>query len=267
MSINKSDSFIERFYLTRPAMTQVKYGSPAISTKSIDIFEICVIIEIMVKIAPSLLACDFAKLSEEIQDVERGGADLLHLDVMDGHYVPNITFGPIIVKAVRKLTKLPLDVHLMITDPEKFTPAFAESGADSIIFHIEVKNNPVALIRKIRSLGSKVGLSLNPVTPVETLEPFLHIVDSILVMSVNPGFGGQYFIKKSYRKIMYLKKIKEERNLNFDIAVDGGVNLVNAQQLIASGVDILIAGSTIFHSKNRKKTIQSLREDTKKPNN
>ncbi len=213
----------------------------------------------MIKIAPSLLACDFSKLEEEIRDVEEGGADLLHLDVMDGHYVPNITFGPVIVKAIRKLTKLPLDVHLMITDPEKYTPAFIESGADAIQFHIEVKEEPISLIRKINSRGSTVGLSLNPETPVEMLDSFLNLVDSILVMSVNPGFGGQHFIQTSHMKIKHLKKVKDERNLNFEIAVDGGVDLDNAQKLIESGVDVLIAGTTIFQSKNRKKTIQSLK--------
>lgn len=213
----------------------------------------------MIKIAPSLLACDFSKLEEEIRDVENGGADLLHLDVMDGHYVPNITFGPVIVKAIRKLTKLPLDVHLMITDPEKYTPAFIESGADTILFHIEVKEKPIPLIREINSRGSTVGLSLNPETPVELLDSFLNLVDSILVMSVNPGFGGQRFIQTSHMKIKHLKKVKEERNLNFEISVDGGVDLDNAQKLIESGVDILIAGTTIFQSKNRGKTIQSLK--------
>jgi len=213
----------------------------------------------MIKIAPSLLACDFSKLEEEIRDVEEGGADLLHLDVMDGHYVPNITFGPVIVKAIRKLTKLPLDVHLMITDPEKYTPAFIESGADAIQFHIEVKEEPISLIRKINSRGRTVGLSLNPETPVEMLDSFLNLVDSILVMSVNPGFGGQHFIQTSHMKIKHLKKVKDERNLNFEIAVDGGVDLDNAQKLIESGVDVLIAGTTIFQSKNRGKTIQSLK--------
>ena len=213
----------------------------------------------MIKIAPSLLACDFSKLEEEIRDVENGGADLLHLDVMDGHYVPNITFGPVIVKAIRKLTKLPLDVHLMITDPEKYTPAFIESGADTILFHIEVKEKPIPLIREINSRGSTVGLSLNPETPVELLDSFLNLVDSILVMSVNPGFGGQHFIQTSHMKIKHLKKVREERNLNFEISVDGGVDLDNAQKLIESGVDVLIAGTTIFQSKNRGKTIQSLK--------
>ncbi len=213
----------------------------------------------MIKIAPSLLACDFSKLEEEIKDVEDAGANLLHLDVMDGHFVPNITFGPVIVKAIRKLTSLPLDVHLMITDPEKFAPAFIESGADIIVFHIEVKRNPIPLIKKIKSLGSKVGLSINPETSIKTLDAFLNLIDSILVMGVNPGFGGQNFIQSSHEKIKHLKSIKNNRKLNFEIAVDGGVNLDNTQKLVESGVDILIAGTTIFHSENRKKTIQSLK--------
>ncbi|TES90599.1 MAG: ribulose-phosphate 3-epimerase [Candidatus Cloacimonadota bacterium] len=213
----------------------------------------------MIKIAPSLLACDFSRLEEEIRDVEKGGADLLHLDVMDGHYVPNITFGPVIVRAIRKLTKLPLDVHLMITDPEKYTPQFIESGADKITFHIEVKKNPIPLIKKIKLLGSKAGLSLNPETPIESLDGFLNLVDSILVMSVNPGFGGQHFIETSCEKIKHYKEMKEEKSLNFDIEVDGGVTLENAQKLIQSGVNTLIAGTTIFHTKDRKKTIQLLK--------
>ena len=213
----------------------------------------------MMKIAPSLLACDFSKLEEEIKDVEDAGANLLHLDVMDGHFVPNITFGPVIVKAIRKLTSLPLDVHLMITDPEKFAPAFIESGADIIVFHIEVKRNPIPLIKKIKSLGSKAGLSINPETSIKTLDSFLNHIDSILVMSVNPGFGGQSFIQSSHEKIKHLKSIKNNRKLNFEIAVDGGVNLDNTQKLAESGVDILIVGTTIFHSDNRKKTIQSLK--------
>lgn len=213
----------------------------------------------MIKIAPSLFACDFSRLEEEIRDVEKGGADLLHLDVMDGHYVPNITFGPVIVRAIRKLTKLPLDVHLMITDPEKYTPQFIESGADKITFHIEAKKNPIPLIKKIKLLGSKAGLSLNPETPIESLDGFLNLVDSILVMSVNPGFGGQHFIETSSEKIKHLKKVKEEKNLNFDIEVDGGVTLENAQNLFQSGVNTLIAGTTIFHTKYRKKTIQLLK--------
>lgn len=213
----------------------------------------------MIKIAPSLLACDFSRLEEEIRDVEKGGADLLHLDVMDGHYVPNITFGTVIVRAIRKLTKLPLDVHLMITDPEKYAPQFIESGADKITFHIEVKKNPIPLIKKIKLLGSKAGLSLNPETPIESLDDFLNLVDSILVMSVNPGFGGQHFIETSSEKIKHYKEMKEEKSLNFDIEVDGGVTLENAQKLIQSGVNTLIAGTTIFHTKDRKKTIQLLK--------
>jgi len=213
----------------------------------------------MIKIAPSLLSCDFSKLDEEIKDVEEGLADLLHLDVMDGHFVPNITFGPVIVKAIRKLTKLPLDVHLMITEPDKYARDFIENGADNITFHIEVKKNFLELIGKIKSLGCRAGISLNPETPIERLDAFLDKIDVVLVMSVNPGFGGQNFIEQSYQKIGYLKKLKQKRNLNFEIAVDGGVNISNAPKLIEAGVDILIAGTTIFNAKNRKNTINSLR--------
>jgi len=214
----------------------------------------------MIKIAPSILACDFTKLEHEIQDVERGGADLLHLDIMDGHFVPNITFGPIIVKAIRKLTELPLDAHLMISDPEKYVGRFIESGANKVTFHIEVEENPTELASRIRNHGCKVGISLNPETPIGKLESFLTLFDSVLVMSVHPGFGGQQFKPDSYEKILALKKIKKDGNLHFDIEVDGGVNLENSNQLIKCGVNTLIAGTTIFHSKNREIVINSLRK-------
>jgi len=218
----------------------------------------------MIKVAPSLLACDFAKLEEEIRDIERAKADLLHLDIMDGHYVPNISFGPVIVKAIHTLTTLSLDVHLMITNPDIYAPRFIESGADTLTFHIEVKNNPMSLIKKIKSLGCKAGISLNPDTPIEALDDFLHCVDAVLVMSVNPGFGGQQFMNSSLGKIKYLKRIKEERTLKYTIAVDGGINTENAPELIASGVETLIAGTTIFRSKNRVLTIQRLRGNKEK---
>jgi ribulose-phosphate 3-epimerase len=213
----------------------------------------------MIKIAPSILACDFSRLEEEIRDVERGGADLLHLDVMDGHFVPNITFGPVIIKGIRKLTSLPLDTHLMISDPEKYTPRFIESGCDAITFHKEVSQNPEELIEKIKSAGCKAGLSLNPETPVEDLNEYLSSVDIILVMSVHPGFGGQHFISSAFEKVKYLKKKRTEKKLSFEIAVDGGVNIENAQDLIESGADILIAGTTIFGSPDRKKVLSQLR--------
>ena len=214
----------------------------------------------MIKIAPSILSCDFSKLEQEIRDVERGGADLLHLDIMDGHFVPNITFGPIIVKAIRKLTELPLDAHLMISEPEKYIGRFIESGANKITFHIEVEENPTELAGKIRNLDCNVGISLNPETPVSKLETFLTLFDSVLIMSVHPGFGGQQFRQETYEKILSLKKIKKDRNLHFDIEVDGGVNLENSSQLIECGVNTLIAGTTIFHSKNREIAINSLRK-------
>ena len=217
----------------------------------------------MIKIAPSLLACDFSRLPEEIRDVTDGGADLFHLDIMDGHFVPNITFGPIIVKAIRKLTDLPLDAHLMISKPSKYADDFINSGADKVTFHIEVEPEPKQLIEKIRVQGCKVGLSLNPETQIEKIVPFLELVDSVLVMSVNPGFGGQSFIEESYGKITYLKRVRAEKGLLFQIEVDGGVNLENASRLIASGVDVLVAGTAIFHSRNRKETIQSFKEKSK----
>jgi ribulose-phosphate 3-epimerase len=213
----------------------------------------------MVKIAPSILACDFAHLGEEIQDVEHCGADLLHLDVMDGHYVPNITFGPVIVRAMRTLTSLPLDTHLMITDPEKYAPRFIESGASAITFHIEIAEDPLPLLEKIRQWGARAGLSLNPETDIKTMDSALPFVDLVLVMSVHPGFGGQQFISASHDKIRYLANAKKSRGLNFDISVDGGVTTDNAPALIESGTEILVAGTTIFKSPDRKKTIGLLR--------
>jgi ribulose-phosphate 3-epimerase len=212
----------------------------------------------MVKVAPSLLACDFAHLEEEIRDVEQCGADLLHLDIMDGHYVPNITFGPVIVKAIRSLTTLPLDAHLMITDPEKYAPRFIESGADAITFHIEIMKDPVPLIEKVKDSGARAGLSLNPETDIRTLDGVLHLIDLVLIMSVHPGFGGQQFIPSSHDKVKYLKETKESRGLAFEISVDGGVTTDIAPSLIESGVDILVAGTTIFNSPDRKRTIRLL---------
>ncbi len=225
----------------------------------VDIVTMCDSIKRMIKIAPSLLACDFAHLEEEIKDVEHGGADLLHLDIMDGHYVPNITFGPVIVKAIRALTAMSLDTHLMITDPEKYAPRFIESGADAITFHIEIMKDPVPLIKKIRNWGARPGLSLNPETNVEVLKSVLPLVDLVLVMSVHPGFGGQQFIRESYEKVRFLAREKRARGLSFEISVDGGVTTDNAPLLIESGADRLVAGTTIFSSSDRRKTIGLLR--------
>jgi ribulose-phosphate 3-epimerase len=213
----------------------------------------------MIKVAPSLLACDFAHLEEEIRDVEDCGADLLHLDVMDGHFVPNITFGPVIVKAIRSLTNLPLDTHLMITDPEQYASRFIESGASSITFHIEIMEDPLPLLKKIKEWGARAGLSLNPETDVRILESTLEFVDLILVMSVHPGFGGQEFMPSSYEKVSYLANAKRSRNLDFEISVDGGITTENAQPLVEKGADILVAGTTIFKSSDRKRTIERLR--------
>jgi ribulose-phosphate 3-epimerase len=218
----------------------------------------------MIKIAPSLLSCDFSKLKQEIREVEDGGADLLHLDIMDGHFVPNITFGPVVVKGIRKLTNLPLDAHLMISEPSKYSQEFIKSGVDEITFHIEIETDPVPLINKIKKQGVKASLSINPETSIERIENFLKIVDTILVMTVHPGFGGQKLLPDSYKKLEQLSKIRQSRNLNFEIAVDGGINTQNAGRVINSGADILVAGSAIFKSKNRKKTIHLLRNTEKR---
>jgi ribulose-phosphate 3-epimerase len=209
-----------------------------------------------IKIAPSILSCDFSRLAEEIKAVESAGADLLHVDVMDGHFVPNITIGPIVVKDIRKVTRLPLDVHLMIENPEKFVDSFVDSGADMITVHIEVcdKRTLQALRTKLKLKKVSLGVSLNPGTPYAKIKPVLGLVDFVLVMSVNPGFGGQEFISEVIPKI---KKLRSE--FSGDIAVDGGINENTGKLVVEAGANILAAGSYIFKSKNYRETIRRLR--------
>ena len=213
----------------------------------------------MVKIAPSILSANFAKLGEEIKDVEEGGADWIHIDVMDGHFVPNITMGPLVVGAVRPVTKLPLDVHLMIENPDQYLEAFAKAGADTISVHVEACRHLHRTIQEIRSLGVNPGVVLNPATPVEWIAPILGDVGLVLLMTVNPGFGGQAFIESVVPKIEKLYRLKEEQGLAFDIEVDGGIDPVTAQKCKQAGATVLVAGSNIFKSKNRKKAIQALK--------
>lgn len=204
----------------------------------------------MAKIAPSLLSADFSDLKNEIRKVENGGADYLHLDVMDGIFVPNITFGAPVIKKIRKVTSLPFDVHLMIDRPERYIKDFADAGADIITVHQEATIHLHRTIHEIKSYGKMAGVSLNPATPLETIEYILDDIDLILIMTVNPGFGGQSFINQMDRKIKKMRKIIDERNLNIILEVDGGVKLSNAKDIISWGADLLVVGSDIFNAED-----------------
>ncbi|WP_141431229.1 ribulose-phosphate 3-epimerase [Bacillus sp. 03113] len=213
----------------------------------------------MVKIAPSILSADFSKLGEEIKDVEIGGADYIHVDVMDGHFVPNITIGPLIVDAIRPVTKLPLDVHLMIENPDQYIEAFAKSGADYITVHVEACPHLHRTIHLIKSYGVKAGVVLNPATPVESIQHIIEDIDMVLLMTVNPGFGGQSFITSVLPKIVKVKEMVQERGLSVEIEVDGGVNKETAKACIKAGATVLVAGSAIYNEKDRQKAIAELR--------
>ncbi|WP_419877111.1 ribulose-phosphate 3-epimerase [Brevibacillus centrosporus] len=214
----------------------------------------------MVKIAPSILSADFARLGEEIQDVERGGADWIHVDVMDGHFVPNITIGPLIVDAIRPVTKLPLDVHLMIEEPDRYIPQFAKSGADWITVHQEACRHLHRTLALIKEQGVKAGVVLNPATPVSTIEHVLTDLDMVLFMTVNPGFGGQKFIHNVVPKIKQLRQMLDERGLgHVEIEIDGGVNSETARLCEAAGATVLVAGSAVFNQKDRAQAIAAIR--------
>jgi len=213
-----------------------------------------------IKIAPSILSADFSRLGEEIKAVEAAGADLIHVDVMDGHFVPNITIGPLIVRAVRKVTKLPVDVHLMIENPELYIADFAKAGADYITVHAEAAMHLHRLIQNICEYkGVKAGISLNPATPLEMLEYILGDIDMVLIMSVNPGFGGQAYIPSATDKIRRLRKMIDNRKLSVEIEVDGGVKPDNAAEVAAAGADILVAGSAVFGAKDYAAAIRGIR--------
>ena len=214
----------------------------------------------MALLAPSLLSADFVRLAEEIAKVEAAGADWLHLDIMDGHFVPNLTFGPPVVAAIRKITKLPLDVHLMVTNPADLVEQFAAAGADWLTVHVETEPHLHRLVNRIRELGVKPAVTLNPATPVAQLDEILSEVDMVLVMSVNPGFGGQKFIPASLAKISRLKEKLSQIGRPVLIEVDGGVNETTAPQLVQAGVDVLVAGSAVFGSRNLKATISTLKQ-------
>lgn len=204
----------------------------------------------MTKISPSILSADFGSLKEEILSLEKGGADYIHLDVMDGIYVPNISFGPPVIKALRNTTDIPFDVHLMIDRPERYIEDFYNAGADIITIHQESTTHLHRTIEEIKSFGLKAGVSLNPATSLETLEYVLDYIDMVLIMTVNPGFGGQRYIKAMDRKIVELRKIIDERNLDILIEVDGGIKLDNAKEVADLGADILVVGSGIFEAED-----------------
>ncbi|TYS70639.1 ribulose-phosphate 3-epimerase [Sutcliffiella horikoshii] len=215
----------------------------------------------MIKIAPSILSADFANLGKDIIDVEQGGADYIHIDVMDGHFVPNITIGPLIVEAVRPITKLPLDVHLMIENPDAYIEDFAKAGADIISVHVEACRHLHRTIQHIKSLGVKAGVVINPATPVESIIPILNDVDLVLLMTVNPGFGGQAFIQDVLPKIKQVASLVKERGLSIDIEVDGGVNPETAKLCVDAGANVLVAGSAIYNKEDRKQAISSIRSN------
>jgi ribulose-phosphate 3-epimerase len=213
-----------------------------------------------IKVAPSILSADFSRLGEEIKAVEAAGADLIHIDVMDGHFVPNITIGPLIVQACRKATKLPLDVHLMIENPELYIADFAKAGADYITVHAEAARHLHRLVQSIREhKGVKAGVSLNPATPLEELDYILDELDLVLIMSVNPGFGGQAFIPSALRKIRELRQLINDRKLSVEIEVDGGVKAENAAAITGAGADILVAGSAVYGAKDYTAAIREIR--------
>ena len=214
----------------------------------------------MTKLAPSILAADFLKLGEEIQAAEAAGADMLHIDIMDGHFVPNITIGPSIVQSIRKITSLPLDVHLMIEEPDKYLRDFIKAGADYLTVHYEASVHLHRTVQWIKERGIKAGVSLNPATPVWNLEHILPYTDIALLMSVNPGFGGQEFIPEVIEKIKILKKLLREKGLSTLIEVDGGVKIENALEIISAGADILVMGSAFFNSKDYGTVIKQFRE-------
>ena len=213
------------------------------------------------QISPSILSADFSQLGNEIKRLEEGGADMIHVDVMDGHFVPNLTIGPPVIKALKKNCNIKFDVHLMISPVHKYIEAYADAGADIITIHPEATNDLKASISKIKELKKKVGISLNPETKVEVIKKYVDQIDLVLIMSVNPGFGGQKFMPEVLNKVKELKKIQEDQNLDFDIEIDGGINFENSKIAVKAGANILVSGTTIFKSNNGniKKNIELLK--------
>lgn len=218
----------------------------------------------MIKVAPSILSADFANLERDIRLVEAAGADMLHIDVMDGHFVPNITIGYPVVRSLRKVSGLEFDVHLMIENPESYVKEFAKSGADIITVHAEATNHLHRLVQMIKDEGLKAGVALNPATPISMLEHIIYDIDMVLVMSVNPGFGGQKFISSVYDKIAMVKSLIDSRDLSVDLEVDGGVGTDNVKMVAECGANIIVAGSAVFNSKDIPATIKILKEAGKR---
>src|SRR6476660_4105907 len=214
----------------------------------------------MVEIVPSILAADFAHLAAEIERVERGGAKMIHVDIMDGHFVPNLTMGPPVVKSIRKATRLKLDVHLMITDPDKYAPAFIEAGADHVLVHQEACKHLDGTLRAIRREGARAGVVINPATPVATLENVLEVADYVLVMSVNPGFGGQEFIPYTLAKVRQLDRMRRDARLALPIEIDGGITKENLADAVRAGCDWIVTGSSVFHTPDAAESVREMRE-------
>jgi ribulose-phosphate 3-epimerase len=212
-----------------------------------------------IQIAPSILSADFARLGDEINDVAKGGAEVIHIDVMDGHFVPNITIGPLVVKAARKITKLPLDVHLMISNPDQYLEDFAAAGADWITVHVETCNHLHRTLTQIKKLKKRAGVVLNPATSLDTINHILPEIDLVMLMSVNPGFGGQSFIESTIEKTRQLSKMIAERKLNVDIEIDGGISPETIQAVANAGASIFVAGSAVFGKKDRSQAIAELK--------
>jgi len=212
------------------------------------------------RVAPSILSADFGRLAEEVGAVTLAGGDLIHVDVMDGHFVPPITIGPLVVEAIRRATSLPLDVHLMIEAPEKHVAEFVRAGANGVTVHVEASADVPAVLRAIREAGARAGLALNPPTPLERVRPFLHAIDLLLVMSVNPGWGGQPFVAGSMEKLAAARALREESGASFVIEVDGGIKAHNAAAAARAGADVLVAGSAIFEADDYAAAIRALRE-------
>ena len=215
----------------------------------------------MIKIAPSILSADFSRLGDEVRAIDVAGADYVHIDIMDGHFVPNITIGPLVVGAVRPITELPLDVHLMIENPDQYIPDFARAGADIIVVHAEAVRHLHRTVQLIKSLGKKAGVSLNPATSLSTLDIILPDLDLVLLMTVNPGFGGQSFIESSLPKITELRRRIDELDLPIELEVDGGVKVDNIEEIAAAGADVFVAGSAVFGADNYQTTISRLKEN------
>jgi ribulose-phosphate 3-epimerase len=214
----------------------------------------------MVQIVPSILSADFARLADQIECVERGGATMLHIDIMDGHFVPNLTVGPPVVESIRKVTRSRLDVHLMIDDPDRYAPVFIQAGADQVSVHQEACVHLDRTVRMIQGEGALAGVVLNPATPVVMLDEILDVADYVLIMSVNPGFGGQHFIPRALEKVRELDRIRRERHLQLSIEIDGGITLENLPDAVRAGCDWIVTGSSVFHTPDPESTVREMRQ-------